>query len=225
MEKENEKDLYRRAVIGTKERVEKELPIMRQNLDTLKENEENYTVLAQTVHNIAIIINNEAYRFFEPFLRLWESNEVRKRSWMRIGKATIVEKDTDVVRDVLTQLINQEKKLHNRQLEEAKKERKKMLVEKKDEPVPTLEEMIADFRHVEYDPSAIFERFWMHVLTNNIELNDKHLGCLREIRSTCVSILEEYIPKREESIKKCDYILQKIDEAAAKAEEKKEESK
>jgi len=203
-------DLYRRSVESTKERLEKELPIMRQNLETLKANEENYNVLAMTIHNIAVILSEEIYRFFDPILSLWKSNHIKRSLWKRITNAepTIVEADTERVYEVLDEVISKEHTIYNQQLEYAKKERKK--AKKAGEDVRPLAEDIATFQHVEYDPSDIVARFWLLVVKGKIEVNEDHLYYLKQLYSLCVEVLEKYIPLREEALERCNQLLDKM---------------
>ena len=204
-------DLYRASVEKLRKRLSKELPILRENLDVLvrDRNNGNYTILSNVIHNIAIILNSEVHSFFEPLLRLWagissEADEV------------VLSERKRICDEILSELIRQEQVLYNAQIDEARKERKRIKKENNGvsesdmQRVPSMAELEESFEHIEYDVSPQFVRFWYFTIIGMIELSKEQMLVLQEIYNLCVVILEREIPKREEALKKCDIILASV---------------
>ena len=222
----NDENLKQSAVV-LKERLEKELPIMQQNLAALKRNEKNYAVLPTTVHNIAVIHNEEVYRLIDLICLLWKASNPAKRPWWKLSKSKF-EKRQQKALEILDYLQLQERKAYQQQLEHVKKERvrikrlnrrHKAQAEKKGElekfepiPIPVVKDEIQYFQHVEYDPSRLLINFWQFVTSGEHVLDENEIDILDKIRDTCINIYETYIPKRLEAVERCNSIITSYEE-------------
>ncbi len=221
MQKENDENL-KQSAITLKERLEKEVPIMQQNLEALKRSENNFSVLPTTVHNVAVIHNEEVYRLIDLIHMLWVTSKPKERPWWKLSKSDF-EKHQKKALEVLKYLQLQERKAYQLQLENIKKERArikrlnrrhKAAAEKKGElekfeptPVPVIKDEIQYFSHVEYDPSRLLIIWWRFVTKGEHIMDENEIDILGKIRQTCIDIYEKYIPQRIAAIENCDKII------------------
>lgn len=225
---ENKEENLKQSAIALKERLEKEVPIMQQNLVALKRNEQNYAVLPTTVHNIAVIHNEEIYRLIDLISCLWRAGKPGKRRLLNLFRKPAFEKEQKKALEILDYLNLQERKAFAAQLDHVKKERQrikrlnrrnKARAEKKGEldkfepqPVPVVKDEIQYFQHVEYDPSRLLIIFWKFVTSGEHPLSDDEVYWLGKIRETCIDIYEKYIPNRLAAIEKCNVIIESYEE-------------
>ena len=225
---ENKEENLKQSAIALKERLEKEVPIMQQNLAALKRNEQNYAVLPTTVHNIAVIHNEEVYRLIYLIEELWTVHIQNGKRLLHLFRKSAFEKEQDKALGILHYLNTQEWRLFHAQLDHVKKERQrikrlnrrnKAIAEKKGEldkfepqPVPVVKDEIQYFQHVEYDPSRLLIIFWKFVTSGEHPLSEDEIHWLGKIRETCIDIYEKYIPNRLAAIERCNAIIESYEE-------------
>lgn len=201
-----------------KQRLEKELPIMRQNFRSLQESgNETFFNLPMTVHNISLCVSERAYLFIEPTLRLYKAAlPKQKRKWgvLRMER-TANEKEIEKRIAFMEKLLKSEFALYNEQLEEAKEDIKREKKAQKEaektgrgsQSVPSLAERIAYFRHVEVDMYEFLYPYMVLVSRGEIVQNEQQVKELRIMHELATDIYKEFIPKREQTLETCNAIL------------------
>ena len=199
-----------------KNRLEKELPIMRQNYNSLQ-NIEGFSILPMVVHNISLCVSERVYLFIEPTLLLYKA-VLPKRNLLGLLKRSLSGNEKEIEKRIsfMDDLLRKELALYNEQLEEAKADIKR---EKKEQRkaektgntaqlIPTLTERIVNFRHVEIDMYEFLYPYMVLVGRGEIEQNEQQIEVLQKMRDIATAILDEFIPKREQTLNTCNTILQ-----------------
>lgn len=190
-----------------KARLEKELPIMRQNNHSLQNSDNDmFYNLPLIVHNISLCVGERVYLFIEPTLRLYKAVLLHKRRFL--AKQSGNEKEIEKRISFLEDLVSKEQILYNEQLDEAKEDIKREKTEKDNaQSVASLSERIENFRHIEIDMYEFLYPYMILVTRGEIKQDEKQLNELRKMRDTALSILAEFIPKREKTLETCNTIL------------------
>lgn len=200
-----------------KNRLEKELPVMRQNYNSLQ-NIEGFGILPMVVHNISLCVSERVYLFIEPTLLLYKAI-LPKRNLLGLFKKSLSDNEKEIEKRIsfMDDLLRQELALYNEQLEEAKADIKR---EKKEQrkaeklgntavhSIPTLAERIVNFRHIEIDMYEFLYPYMALVGRGKIEQNEQQIEALQRMRDIAMTILAEFIPKREQALNTCNTILQ-----------------
>lgn len=201
-----------------KQRLEKELPIMRQNFRSLQEcGNETFFNLPMTVHNISLCVSERGHLFIAPTLRLYKAAlPKQKRKWgiLRTERTTN-EKEIEKRIAFMEKLLKSEFALYNEQLEEAKEDIKREKKAQKEaektgrgsQSVPSLAERIAYFRHVEVDMYEFLYPYMVLVSRGEIVQNEQQVKELRIMHELATDIYKEFIPKREQTLETCNAIL------------------
>lgn len=201
-----------------KQRLEKELPIMRQNFRSLQEcGNDTFFNLPMTVHNISLCVSERGHLFIAPTLRLYKAAlPKQKRKWgvLRMER-TANEKEIEKRIAFMEELMKSEFALYNEQLEEAKadiKREKKAQKEAEEaghgsQYVPSLAERREYFRHVEVDMYEFLYPYMVLVSRGEIVQNEQQVEELRIMHELAIDIYREFIPKREQTLKTCNAIL------------------
>lgn len=199
-----------------KNRLEKELPIMRQNYNSLQ-NIEGFGILPMVVHNISLCVSERVYLFIEPTLLLYKA-VLPKRNLLGLLKGSLSDNEKEIKKRIsfMDDLLRQELALYNEQLEEAKADIKREKKEQRKaektgntvQSIPTLAERIVNFRHIEIDMYEFLYPYMALVGRGEIEQNEQHIEALQKMRDIAKTILAEFIPKREQALNTCNTILQ-----------------
>ena len=199
-----------------KKRLEKELPIMRQNYNSLL-NIEGFGILPMVVHNISLCVSERVYLFIEPTLLLYKA-VLPKRNLIGLLKRSLSGNEKEIEKRIsfMDDLLRKELALYNEQLGEAKADIKREKKEQRKaektgntaQPIPTLTERIVNFRHVEIDMYEFLYPYMVLVGRGEIEQNEQQIEILQKIRDIATTILAEFIPKREQALNTCNTILQ-----------------
>lgn len=199
-----------------KNRLEKELPIMRQNYNSLQ-NIEGFSILPMVVHNISLCVSERVYLFIEPTLLLYKA-VLPKRNLLGLLKRSLSGNEKEIEKRIsfMDDLLRKELALYNEQLEEAKADIKREKKEQRKaektgntaQPIPTLTERIVNFRHVEIDMYEFLYPYMVLVGRGEIEQNEQQIEVLQKMRDIATAILAEFIPKREQTLNTCNTILQ-----------------
>lgn len=199
-----------------KNRLEKELPIMRQNYNSLQ-NIEGFSILPMVVHNISLCVSERVYLFIEPTLLLYKAL-LPKRNLLGLLKRSLSGNEKEIEKRIsfMDDLLRKELALYNEQLEEAKADIKREKKEQRKaektgntaQPIPTLTERIVNFRHVEIDMYEFLYPYMVLVGSGEIEQNEQQIEVLQKMRDIATAILAEFIPKREQALNTCNTILQ-----------------
>ena len=201
-----------------KQRLEKELPIMRQNFRSLQVcGNESFFNLPMTVHNISLCVSERAYLFIEPTLRLYKAvlpKQKRKCGLLRT-KRTANEKEIEKRIAFMEELLKSEFALRNEQLEEAKEDiehEKKAQKEAEEagrgsQSIPPLAERIESFRHVEIDMYEFLYPYMVLVSRGEIVQSKQQVEELCQMHKVAIDIYKEFIPKREHALETCNAIL------------------
>ncbi len=201
-----------------KERLQKELPIMRQNYHSLLNTQtETFFNLPMTVHNISLCVSERAYLFIKPTLRLYKAalpRQKRKLGLLRV-KRTANEKEIEKRIAFMEELLKNEFALYNEQLEEAKEDIKREKKAQKEaeeagcgcQSVPPLAERVDSFRHVEIDMYEFLYPYMVLVSRGEIVQNEQQVEELRKMHTLAIDIYKEFIPKRENALETCNAIL------------------
>ncbi len=199
-----------------KNRLEKELPIMRQNYNSLQ-NIEGFGILPMVVHNISLCVSERVYLFIEPTLLLYKA-VLPKRNLLGLLKRSLSDNEKEIEKRIsfMDDLLCKELALYNEQLEEAKADIKREKKEQRKaeksgntaQPIPTLTERIVNFRHVEIDMYEFLYPYMVLVGRGEIEQNEQQIEVLQKMRDIATAILAEFIPKREQALNTCNTILQ-----------------
>ena len=224
MQKENEKlpeGNMRYVAEKLKERLEKELPVMRRDLESLTQIQQGLLPLA--VHNISLCVNERIYLFIEPVLRTYKEALPKQKRKFGIIPLERTEDEKQMLKRIafLEDLVRKEHILYNQQLAQAKKdikdEKKKYKADKeaaakegKTIPpmnIPSLQERIEFFKHIEIDMYDFI--FPLIVLEGRgvLEPNERYYDEINHIREIAISILEEFIPKREKALETAIQVL------------------
>lgn len=201
-----------------KQRLEKELPIMRQNFLSLQEcGNETFFNLPITVHNISLCVSERGHLFIAPTLRLYKAAlPKQKRKWGILRtERTANEKEIEKRIAFMEELLKSDFALYNEQLEEAKEDIKREKKAEKEaektgrgsQSVPSLAERIAYFRHVEVDMYEFLYPYMVLVSRGEIAQNEQQVEELRIMHELATDIYKEFIPKREQALKTCNAIL------------------
>lgn len=205
-----------------KKRLEKEIPAMKQDLESLKKMPQGFTPL--TAHNISVCVSERVYLYLEPTLRLYKAALPKQKSkffGLIKEERTEDEKQMEKRIDFIEDLISREHALYNEQLEDAKadiKAEKKAFKEEQaaaakegrtleERKITPLSERIEHFRHVDVD---VYEFIFPLVALANrgvIELDDRFVDECNHMRELAIKIYEEFIPKREKALETCNQIL------------------
>ena len=201
-----------------KQRLEKELPIMRQNFRSLQEcGNETFFNLPMTVHNISLCVSERGHLFIAPTLRLYKAAlPKQKRKWgiLRTERTTN-EKEIEKRIAFMEELLKSELALYNEQLEEAKEDIKREKKAQKaqeeaghgSQSIPPLAERIESFRHVEIDIYEFLYPYMVLVSRGEIVQNEQQVEELRKMHTLAIDIYKEFIPKREHTLETCNAIL------------------
>lgn len=201
-----------------KQRLEKELPIMRQNFRSLQEcGNETFFNLPMTVHNISLCVSERGHLFIAPTLRLYKAAlPKQKRKWgiLRTERTTN-EKEIEKRIAFMEELLKSELALYNEQLEEAKEDIKREKKAQKaqeeaghgSQSIPPLAERIESFRHVEIDMYEFLYPYMVLVSRGEIVQNEQQVEELRKMHTLAIDIYKEFIPKREHTLETCNAIL------------------
>lgn len=192
-----------------KKRLEKELPIMRQNLASLESDDDGVLFrLPMAVHNISLCVSERVYLFIEPTIKLYKMALPEKVLGIFKQSLTADEKEIEKRVAFMEELLSKERRLYNKQLEEAKADIKR---EKKDATdktkVATLRDRIEAFRHVEVDMYEFLYPYMMLVVRGEIEFGDEQREVLRGMRNSALYIFRSTIPKRETALETCNKVL------------------
>lgn len=195
-----------------KKRLESELPIMRQNYKSLQ-NIEGFSIVPMVVHNISLCVSERVYLFIEPTLRLYKTLLPKRK--LGLFRKTVSDNEKEIQKriDFLTDILEKETALYNEQIEDAKADIKKEKMAQKasktsGQQIPSLAERIANFRHVEIDMYEFLFPYMVLVSRGEIEQKEPQIDELQKMHDIALSILNEFIPKREQALKTCDTILQ-----------------
>lgn len=201
-----------------KQRLEKELPIMRQNFRSLQERgDETFFNLPITVHNISLCVSERGHLFIAPTLRLYKASlPKQKRKWgiLRMER-TANEKEIEKRIAFMENLLKSEFALYNEQLEEAKEDIKHEKEAQKEAEkaghdsqfVPSLSKRIEYFRHVEVDMYEFLYPYMVLVSRGEIVQSEEQIKELRLMHELTIDIYKEFIPKREHALETCNAIL------------------
>ncbi len=199
-----------------KNRLENELPIMRQNYNSLQ-NIEGFGILPMVVHNISLCVSERVYLFIEPTLFLYKA-VLPKRNLLGLLKGSLSDNEREIKKRIsfMDDLLRKELALYNEQLEEAKADIKREKKEQRKaektgntvQSIPTLAERIVNFRHIEIDMYEFLYPYMVLVGRGEIEQNEQQIEVLQKMRDIATAILAEFIPKREQALNTCNTILQ-----------------
>lgn len=192
-----------------KERLEKELPIMRQNLASLESDDDGVLFrLPMAVHNISLCVSERVYLFIEPTLKLYKMALPKKILGIFKQSLTADEKEIEKRVAFMEELLSKERRLYNKQLEEAKADIKR---EKKDATdktkIATLRDRMEAFSHVEVDMYEFLLPYMMLVVQGKIEFGDEQKELLNVMRNLALYIFRTTIPKRETTLDTCNKVL------------------
>ena len=224
MEKENEKlpeGNMRYVAENLKKRLEQELPVMRRDLESLKQLPQGITPLS--VHNISLCVSERVYLFIEPVLRIYKAVLPKQKRKFGIFKVERTEDEKQIEKRIafLEDLQRKECLFYNQQLEEAKadikREKKEFKAaqeaaakEGKEPPtanIPSLQERIEHFRHIEID---MYEFIFPLVALEGrgaIEVDERYNDEINKMREIAIAIYEEFIPKREKALETAIMVL------------------
>lgn len=204
-----------------KERLEKELPIMRRDLESLKALQQGIYPFA--VHNISICVYERVYLFIEPTLRLYKAVLPKQRRKFGIIKVDRTEDEKQMEKRIafLEDILRTEHALYNEQLERAKEDIKREKKEYKEaqaaaakegrtlQPlnIPSLQERIEFFKHVEIDMYDFIYPLIALAGRGAIEPNEIYTDEINNMRMIAIRILEEFIPKREAALEAAIKVL------------------
>lgn len=224
MQKENEKlpeGNMRYVAEKLKERLEKELPVMRRDLESLKALSNGLLPLA--VHNISLCVNERIYLFIEPVLRTYQETLPKQKYKFGIIPLERTEDEKQMLKRIafLEDLVRKEHILYNQQLAQAKKdikdEKKKYKADQEAAAkegktihpmnIPSLQERIEFFKHIEIDMYDFI--FPLIALEGRgvLEPNERYYEEINHMREIAISILEEFIPKREKTLETAIQVL------------------
>jgi hypothetical protein len=192
-----------------KARLVKELPIMRQNHTSLVKHTEGILFsLPMIIHNISLCVSERVYLFIEPTLRLYKTLLPKHRLGV-FKKLSNNEKEIEKRITFLEDLVNKEHALYNEQLDEAKADIKREKKNAKDDaqPIIPLSERIESFRHIEIDMYEFLYPYMVLVTRGEIEQTEQQLDELHKMQQIALSILTEFIPKREKTLVTCNTVL------------------
>lgn len=195
---------YKAVAIKTKERVEKELPILKDVLDAIKSSKENIQLLPQVIHTVAVTSPTKSYVFLEDvhtiynaFIEQGKVDSINHNLWKSIKKThSVVEK-----------LYKQETEEFERQLSFFKQEITKRVLENPElDGEKELEEEIKHFSHVECDISSAIKSFIFILIVGYSPL-DEQMTAMRTMLKKAKEIIKEQITIHERTLKTCTEIL------------------
>lgn len=192
-EKEYAQNLVNTAK-NTLDRVKKELIVLEQNYDSLKD--KNTFVLPLVVHNICIIFERQAYKFIEPLQSMFsfDTNLLNDNDKAKVS----------AIQKILTDLSCREYKAYNEQLQNLPNIEKKA---KENNSEFDRETEINYFEHVEYDFGDMFREFFMILFTSQYNMTAKQINATQKALSIAHSIFETEIPKKKLAIENCNKII------------------
>lgn len=193
--KSYDKSLYQTAE-KIKCQVQKELPILEQNLSSLTQTESIMT-LPIVIHNICVSLERQAYMFISPALQLYMSTDttILTPELAAMNKKTI---------EILEELEKKEEQLY-------KEQEKQMLLnmqyaEKHGEEFCISAEIDA-FNHVEADMSSFFKKVLMLVIAGQMSLNTKQVEIMNYVKEICIYVLEHAISQKKQVLDGVNKIL------------------
>lgn len=192
-----------------KTRLEKELPIMRQNLASLEAHDDGVLFrLPMAIHNISICVSERVFLFIEPTLKLYKMALPEKV--LGIFKQSLTDDEKEIEKRVafMEELLSKERRLYNKQLEEAKADIKREKKEATDKTkVADLHDRIEAFSHVEVDMYEFLYPYMMLVIQGKIEYGEEQKEQLNIMRELALYVFRSTIPKREVALDTCNKVL------------------
>lgn len=181
-----------------KARLEKEIPILKGNYATLSDNPTNYYSLPLTIHNICLCVGERAYMFIRPTIDLYTlmSNDLQGTDKEEVTKRL----------EFLRKLEKDEDNLYSDQLTSAMADIEQEIKDNKEE-VPTIDERIEYFQHIELNLYEFIYPFFYLVKNGTIALTEDYTAILNELVKLSLGILKEFIPKRETALQTCNTVL------------------
>lgn len=187
---------YKETAEQVKSQLMQQLPILRQNLKSLKDSKQ-YFILPIVIHNICVIFEREAYQFLTPAIQLWEEalNCTEEKDKKEEYQKTL---------DKLKELKSQEDTLYQEQYLQLDEQCR--IAEKNGESI-NREIEIGFFNHLEADLSIFYRTFVGDMIRRVFAPSHKTESVLEEVTNHCISVLEREIPKKEEALKNVDKFL------------------
>ena len=200
----------RYVALNVKKRLEEQLPVMRHDLDVLKRLQHGLYPIA--VHNISLCVEERVYLFIEPVLRMYQAVLPKQKRKMGVFKIERTEDEKQMEKRIvfLDDLLRKEHALYNEQLMQAKadiKREKKEATDEKKADIPSLQERIEFFRHVDIDMYDFILPLMALEGQGKLETNQQYRDLLNQIREIAIRILEEFIPKREKALETAIQVL------------------
>ena len=188
---------YRRTALKVKESIERELPILEQNLATLL-GTENIIVLPDTIHNICVVLEREAYKFIQPAFNLYDYMDSEN-----LNEATkhIIDTNKKVLQDLLKQETDHVAE------QEAQMQKEKAAALKAKRPFDERVEREV-FTHVEADISVFYRKLIMLLISGSYFLTPHQKRVLEEVRTLCIGILQLTIPRKRQALVNVKKILE-----------------
>lgn len=196
MRKKSYDKILRQTAEKIKCQVQKELPVLEQNLSTLTQKESIMT-LPIAVHNICVNLEGQAYKFISPALRLYRYTEITTLmpELVAMTKKTI---------EILQDLEEKEEQLYNEQYKQMMIE--KQYAEEHGEEF-CVEAEIEVFSHVEADMSSFFKKVLMLVIAGQMSLNAEQVEIMNQVKEICISALEHAILQKKQVLEGTSKIL------------------
>lgn len=197
--KQPSNDDYRKAIAQIIANIEKELPVLTNNLQSLTSSQ-TFVTIPSVVHNICVVFERQAYKFLRPAYNLYK----------HINAASLTPELQDMVattQKILSELVAKEDALVNEQYELLN--RQIAAAKEKGETVNVKEEERV-FNHLEADLSTFFGKVIKLAISGYYHMTEQDLETMREVHSICVSILQEEIEAKQNALSNAKKFLASI---------------
>ena len=201
---ENTLEEYKKVALKVRERVQKELPILKGLLEAIESSEGNIQLLPQLVHTIAVVAPTKSYVFldgvndiYDAFIQDGKPYSINHDLWKSIKKT----------HSVVNKLYTQEKDEFLRQVEFHKVRLEQRILEGEELDVSAeLEREIEYFQHVECDISSAIKSF-IFVMIVGYQPTDSQINAMRKMMEQAKDILSTELARHENSLNTCNQIL------------------
>jgi len=187
---------YRRTALKVKELIERELPILEQNLATLQ-NTNNIAILPDTIHNICVILEREAYKFLRPAFNLYDYTDSEN---LNASTKHVIDSNKMILQDLLKQEAD-----HIAE-QEAQMQKEKAAALKAKRPFNERVEREV-FTHLEADISPFYRKLIMLLITGSYFLTPYQKRVLDEVHDLCITTLQTTIPRKRQALVNINKIL------------------
>lgn len=195
MKTPNNNDDYKNTVLKVQQQLQKELPVLQQNLNSLQATD-NFSILPSIIHNICITSERQAYKFLKPAIELYLSAQAVNETIAEIIVNTS---------NTLKELQQKEDALQQEQYTQTKQEAD--FAYKNNQPY-NINYEINNFNHLEADMASFYRKLIMLIISQQVIMNKKIDICFKHVKKMCIDILTSLIQQKQCTLNNTNKIIE-----------------